>query len=301
MVLYQEGGFMKKCIKSLISTAGLLGLLLSFNPVTAATTIEIETVFNWAENSYPELFPNHQTTQLVDPWAFRFYPETGIYTGVKDNEVFVLGGPWGTDNPTFIDTLPNLFAQIQGTGGNGSVPACSDTSTIPQGMVITQSGNVVNITTNGQCIIIPESENTNFCEPPPALRATGISILNTNNVNSFQTTGITLDLPPGFPDPLSTFAQNSSICIINAEEELANLVVNSNICFDMTDQLSSFSDLPGVTINPPITVTTITSSTNQRVSDCFATNAAFITDIFTGESWMNMNGHFVRTGTSSGF
>ncbi|MCW5618368.1 MAG: hypothetical protein KIS65_04035 [Nitrosomonas sp.] len=291
---------MNKCMKSFISTAGFLGLLLSFSPAISATTSQIETLFNWAENTFPELFPDHQITQMVDPWAFRHYPATGIYAGVKNDEVFVLGGPWGTDNPTFIDTLPNLLTQIEGTGGNGSVPACNDTSAIPQGMVVTQSGNVVNITTNGQCIKIPDPENTNFCEPPASLQATGISILSTNNVNSFQTTGITLSLPPGVPDPLSVFAQTSSSCIINAQEELTDLIVNSNICFDMTDQYSSLSGLPGITISPPVTITTVTSSVNQRVPDCFTTNAAFITDIYTGESWVNTNGNFVPI-PNSGF
>lgn len=278
---------------------GLLGLLLSVNPATAATTNEIETLFNWAENTYPELFPDHQITQTVDPWIFRHYPATGIYAGVNNNEVFVLGGPWGLGSPTFIDTLPNLLAQIQGTGGNGSVPACNNTVVIPDGMVITQNGNIVNITTNGQCIKIPDSENTNFCEPPAPHHPTGISILSTNTVSSSQITGITTDLPvlPGL-DLFNVFSQNSSSCIINAQEELTNLVVNSNVCFDMTDQLSDLTEIPGVTITPPVTVTTATSSTHERVSDCFATNAAFITNIYTGESWMNFNGNFIPTGSS---
>ncbi|MBX3639653.1 MAG: hypothetical protein KF888_03940 [Nitrosomonas sp.] len=291
---------MNKCMKSFISTAGFLGLLLSFSPAISATTSQIETLFNWAENTFPELFPDPQITQMVDPWAFRHYPATGIYAGVKNDEVFVLGGPWGTDNPTFIDTLPNLLTQIEGTGGNGSVPACNDTSAIPQGMIVTQSGNVVTITTNG-CIKIPDTESTNFCEPPTPLQPTGISILSTNNVNPLQTTGITISLPPDSPlNPLSAFTQNSSSCIINAQEELTELIVNSNICFDMTDQYSSLSGLPGITISPPVTITTVTSSVNQRVADCFATKAAFITDIYTGESWVNTNGNFVPI-PNSGF
>lgn len=293
---------MKHCIKSITSTACLLVLLFSFNPATAATTPQIETLFNWAENTFPELFPDHQITQTVDPWVFRFYPATGIYAGVKNDEVFVLGGPWGTENPTFIDTLPSLLAQIQGSGGNGSVPACSDTATIPEGMVITQSGNVVNITTNGQCIVVSNPENTNFCEPPAPSQPTGISILSTNNVNSFQTTGITLNLPPNLPNPLDFFTQNTATCIINAQEALTSQVVNSNICLDITDQLSQLSGFPGVTISPPVTITTVTSSTNQRVADCFATSAAFITDIFSGESWVNVNGSFVpASSVGSGF
>ncbi|SES88628.1 hypothetical protein SAMN05216326_10619 [Nitrosomonas marina] len=293
---------MKQYTRAWVSAACLLGLLFSVNPVAAATTNEIETVFNWAENNYPELFPEHRTTQMIDPWAFRFYPSTGIYTGIKNDEVYVLGGPWGADSPTFIATLPSLLSQIQGTGGNGSVPACDSTAELPQGMVITQNGNVVNITTNGQCIVLPNSpENTNFCEPLAPPQPTGISVLSTVNTTSFQTTGITIDLP-GFPNPLDTFAQDTSSCIINAQEDADNLVVNSNICFDVTNQFSSLPSVPGISINPPITVSTVSSSTSQRVPDCFATAASFITDAYTGETWINVNGSFVpSTDLGSGF
>ncbi|SER34164.1 hypothetical protein SAMN05421690_102019 [Nitrosomonas sp. Nm51] len=157
---------MKQCTRAWISTAYLLGLLFSPSPLSAAATSEIETVFNWAENNFPGLFPEHRTTQIIDPWAFRFYPSTGIYTGIKNDAVYVLGGPWGTDSPTFIATLPNLLTQIQSEGGNGSVPACRGTTEIPQSMVLTQSGSVVNITTNGQCVVIDDPESADFCESP---------------------------------------------------------------------------------------------------------------------------------------
>ena len=285
---------MKLYIKSLISSFCLLGFLCSVTPVYATTTNEIETVFNWAENNFPELFPNHQTTQMIDPWAFRFYPSTSIYVGVNNNQVYVLGGPWGMESPTLVGSLSNVLAQIQGTNGNGNVPACSSTADIPQGMVITQSGNVVNITTNGQCLTIPDPENSNFCETPAPSEPTGISVLSTVNITSFATTGITIDLM-GFPNPLDSFAQNSSSCIINAPAESANLIVNSDICFDMTNQFSGIPSVPGITINPPVTVSTVSSSTNQQVSDCFATNASTIFDAFTDETWVNVNGNFVPT------
>ncbi|MCP5243532.1 MAG: hypothetical protein H6940_08905 [Burkholderiales bacterium] len=292
---------MKRNIKTWVATVCLFGSLFGINPASAATTSEIETVFNWAENNFPELFPEHRTTQMIDPWAFRFYPSTGIYTGIKNDEVYVLGGPWGTASPTFIATLPNLLGQIQGEGGNGSVPACSETSDLPQGMVVTQSGNVVNITTNGQCIVIDNPESADFCEAPIPLNPTGISVLSTVEVTSFQTTGITID-SPGFPNPLDSFMQNSSSCIIEAPAEMVNLVVNSNVCYDLTNQLSLLPSGFGITIDPPVTVTTVSSSISQQVSDCFASDAAVINNLVTGETWVNTNGSFVPVpNTSSSF
>lgn len=282
---------MKKYIKSLIASLCLFGVLVG-NPVSAATTNEIETVFNWAENHFTELFPNHQATRTIEPWRFRFYPTTGIAIGVNNDDFFVLGGPWGLESPTFIDTMPNILALIEGTNGNGNVPACSNTVELPAGMVITQSGNVVNITTNGQCIEVSNPENANFCEPPTPTQPTGISVLSTTNITSFLTSGIIID-SPGIPNPLNSFAQSVSSCVINAQTDAVNLVVNSDICFDATNEFSNLSDFPGITVNPPITIAIASTSTSQQVSDCFATNATTIADTLTGETWVNVNGNFV--------
>lgn len=281
-------------MKSLVLAFSMLTLLGGVNLASATTTPEIETLLNWAEDQFSQLFPNHQATQMIDPWAFRYYPSTDIYAGVNNNEVFVLGGPWGIDSPTFIDTLPNLLAQIPGSGGSGSVPACSSTAEIPAGMVVTQSGNVVNVTTNDQCIVLPE--NTNFCEPPAQSEPTGISVLSNVNITSSQTTGVTIDLP-GIPDPIDLIAQNFSSCIVNASVDAVNLIVNSDVCFDVTSQ---FSDTPsgfGITINPPVTFAVVSTNDSQVVSDCFATNAASVSDAFTGETWVkDASGNFVSTG-----
>ena len=279
-------------VKSFVLTFFCVFILFgNVNLVSSATTSEIETLFNLAENQFPELFPNHRATQMIDPWAFRFYPSTGIYAGVKNNEVFVLGGPWGTDSPTFIDTLSNLLIELQSSGGNGGVPACSNIAETPAGMVITQSGNVVNITTNGQCIPLPE--NTNFCEPPRQSQPTGVSVLSNINITSSQTTGITID-QPGIPNPLSSLAQGFSSCTINAP--LENQVISMDACFDITNQLSNIPSGFGVTVNPPVTFKMVGTTTTQVVADCFTTDAAIVSDAFTGESWAKVNGNFVSLG-----
>jgi hypothetical protein len=88
-----------------------LALLGNMNLAVANTAEDAEKIFNWAENSYPSIFPGHSATQSVLPWLFRFYSATGIYAGVNtDNQnVYVLGGPFGHESPTFIDALHNLL------------------------------------------------------------------------------------------------------------------------------------------------------------------------------------------------
>jgi len=103
---------MKNITKHPILSICSLMLLVSFSATRADTTSDTETILNWAESTYPGLFPTREATQNINPWLFRHYPETGIYAGVNlnDNGVYVLGGPW--EEATFIDTLANVFRPL---------------------------------------------------------------------------------------------------------------------------------------------------------------------------------------------
>jgi hypothetical protein len=63
-------------------------------------------------------------------------------------------------------------------------------------------------------------------------------------------------------------------------------IINTDICYDITNTFSSFSGIPGITITPPVTTSLVSTATSQIVSDCFATNADSIFDLFTEESWI---------------
>ena len=155
---------MKQSIKKFILSTCTVTLMGGAHFASADINSDTETLLNWAENTYRDLFPSHQVTQNIDPWIYRFYPETGIYAGVNrgDNSAYVLGGPYGS-TPTRVAGLQELIAQIIDSGGNTSIPAC-DTSGAPAGLTYTQSGNVVNISTGGACVALPN--NNNFCSTP---------------------------------------------------------------------------------------------------------------------------------------
>ena len=69
------------------------------------------------------------------------------------------------------------------SGGNGNIAAC-DTSTVPTGIVYSQSGSVVTVTSNGQCI--PADLTTNICQVPQQTTASGISMLSSNTALPHQ-------------------------------------------------------------------------------------------------------------------
>ena len=286
---------MKNTLKKLAMGAYAIILSGHFHLAAAEISSDTETLLNWAENTYPGYFPNHQATQSIEPWLFRYYPDTGIYAGVNknDNNVYVMGGPWG-GNPTIISPLADLIAQINNSGGSGSIPACN-TASAPTGLTYTQSGNVVNVTTNGSCIALPTSNS--LCQIPQQTAASGISVLTSTNVISSAINGITISIP-GIPNPFESLVSNFTSgkhCTVNAPAEAANLIVNSDTCFDITNSFGVLPEgIPGVTITPPVTFALKDTVTSRTVADCFATDAESIYDAFTNETWIKEGGSFVK-------
>lgn len=287
---------MKQHMKFLLASACILVLLGKANFAAADLAGDTERLLNWAETTFPQYFPSHQGTQSIEPWLFRFYPESQIYAGVNksDNNVYVLGGAFG-GSPTQIDSLANLMAQVNNSGG-GSITGC-DTSTVPAGISYSQSGNVVTVTTGGHCVPAPDLSNSNLCKPPKQTAPSGISLLGTNTVSSSQITGISVT---GFPIDIKQIVDataNVKHCTKNAPVETANIIVNSDLCFDVTTAITSVipPGTPGIVTNPPVLYSTKGTFTAQTVADCFTTDASTVTDAFTGESWFrNKNGSFEK-------
>jgi hypothetical protein len=172
-----------------------------------------------------------------------------------------------------------------------------DTTNIPAGISYSQSGNVVTVTTNGQCIVLPP--DTNLCEVPDQSSATGISVLTSTSVTSSSWSGITLNVPlSSLPfNPLEYLTSGFKICTINAPADESNLVVNMNVCMDITadtqESLQPLVEDGSVTITPPLTVATNSTMTNQVVASCFDTDAMFIEDAHTHQTWFRQNGEFI--------
>jgi hypothetical protein len=94
-----------------------------------------EQLLNYAESTFPNFFPVHQTTGTYDPFLFRYYPQTGVYVGVvvKANMgftldgVYVMGGPFG-NAPMYVGQLSTFITPVDpGTGGpTGPNNGCYD-------------------------------------------------------------------------------------------------------------------------------------------------------------------------------
>lgn len=54
-------------------------------------------LMDWAETQFPGLFPGHQANRSLDPYVYRFYPDSGNYLGVGNGDIYlagpIVGGP----------------------------------------------------------------------------------------------------------------------------------------------------------------------------------------------------------------
>lgn len=53
--------------------------------------LDATLLFDWAERTYPQFFPSHQSNLESAPYTYRYYPETGNYVGVAGDGVYILG------------------------------------------------------------------------------------------------------------------------------------------------------------------------------------------------------------------
>lgn len=61
----------------------------------AMTEPKLDQLYDWAEETYPEFFPSPQVSVTIEGYYARHYPTTDIYLGAKDNQVYVVGEPFG--------------------------------------------------------------------------------------------------------------------------------------------------------------------------------------------------------------
>ncbi|MBY0474112.1 MAG: hypothetical protein K2Q13_03510 [Nitrosomonas sp.] len=286
-------------MKQIILFTCTFALLGNICFVFATTASDTEKLLNWAENTHREIFPSHQATQNIEPWLFRYYPESNVYAGVNknDNNVYVMGGPWG-NSPILINTLSSMITQVNNSGGNSGIAACDITNALA-GVSYSQSGNVVTMTTNGTCVQAPDLTNTNLCKVPQQTTASGISLLGSNTITSSSIEGLSTSIP-GLPNPFQAIvdaAADVKHCTINAPAETANLVVNSDLCLDITTVLTdTLAGLPvdGIVLTPPVKYITKGTYRTEGVTDCFATDAMSINDAYTGDVWIKQNGNFIK-------
>ena len=200
-------------------------------------------------------------------------------TNVLSMPSIVVGGIAFTNVKVTVGGV--ISFSVVSTTPPASAASCSAASA-PAGFNYSQSGNTITVTTNG-CVALP---TTGICNPT-ATQATGVNVLVTQNTQSFKLTGIVMNIP-GLPNPFDAMASAlgvTSSCIRNAPTGYSSLTVNSNVCYDITQQMGpalTANPSPYITVSNPITMSMQGTTTMQVVADCLTSGAMVITDALTG-------------------
>ncbi len=98
-----------------------------------------EQLLDFAEAVYPEYFPGHPASGLWEGYRYRFYAATAIYLGVRDGQVYVLGGVFGQEVlhvgalTQFITPVVRPLANVDPCAGGGADWALASTPTPTRG------------------------------------------------------------------------------------------------------------------------------------------------------------------------
>lgn len=266
-------------------------LLLSLLTLSAqAAAVSNSQVFAYAEANYADLFNGTGQDGTYLQYSYRYYPATGNYLAVdSNNTIYALGAFTGNEilyvGPVadYTPAITAWEAAQSGSGSGGSDLACG---TAPAGMTYSQSGNTMNVSTNG-CIALPVAGTCN----PQSTTATGLNLLMTISPNStYQMSGITFNMPgiSNLFDSIGSAMATATVCYRNAPSDLANTTINTNVCYDITNEMGasltdpSFSSF--ITVSNPVTITANMSITHQSVADCLTSGASAIYDAHTGQT-----------------
>lgn len=100
----------------------------SIDPLDAANQL-----FNFAQVQFPDLFPGRPATGEALGYFYRHYADTGIYLGVREGQVYVMGGSFGATPlavgslTSFISPQPRILSTLCSAAG-----ARHDVFTTPQ-------------------------------------------------------------------------------------------------------------------------------------------------------------------------
>jgi hypothetical protein len=108
-------------VKKYYYSAFVIFLSINFNIAFASLEDDSNTIFNWAERQYPQIFKTKETTQTFGVWFYRYYSSTGVYVGVNDlSQVHVMGGQFG-DSPLLVGTTSEFLTTINAAGSSGHI------------------------------------------------------------------------------------------------------------------------------------------------------------------------------------
>lgn len=79
------------------------------------------TLVNLATQAFPDMFGQASTWRLYEGFHFKHFNSSGVFVGVRGDELYLLGGPFG-DTVTYQGKISDAIAVVQGASGGAAGP-----------------------------------------------------------------------------------------------------------------------------------------------------------------------------------
>lgn len=207
-------------------------------------------LMDYGESAYPTLFPGHPATASFTPFAYRYYPQTGMYLGVVVSDapgyrfggVYVMGGRFGTA-PTYAGLVTDFIAPvapgpaftdaISGASLPSGASAFNLTRVHISGLELTDATVVFSSAGNPQAVLVPNVDAPGEFWLPVTLSRTsgtvsvvksGATIASTQlTLVPFETSGVPGEAAMNFLQA-SSFAMAQSIAERTAARQAPEVV-----------------------------------------------------------------------------
>lgn len=187
----------------------------SVDPVDAANQL-----LDFAEVYYPDYFPGHPVTGTALGYVYRHYESTGLYLGVRDGEVYVLGGVFGNEvvdvGPLtrFITPQPRVLSTACSTGsryGSFATPLAA----VGRNAAVTVAGCSTTIAavqwrqTSGPVVALVADKTQTLSFDPPAPGSYAFEATVTDPAGAVSTVTATLQAAAAATSPVGVTVRAS--------------------------------------------------------------------------------------------
>jgi len=164
-------------------------------------------LFEFAQVYYPEYFPGTPATASALGYLYRHYESTGIYLGVRDDQVYVLGGLFGSEVlhvgalTQYIQPRPRVASQLCASG-TGAARYATPTPQVGKNAGLTLAGCSGAIASvqwrqlSGPSVPLPADKTQTLSFDPPEPGSYGFEVRYRDSLGLERTEQQTLQVAP---------------------------------------------------------------------------------------------------------
>lgn len=155
--------------------------------------VSVTELFDWAEVRYRDLFPSHRDNQSLEPYTYRYYPETGNHVAVAGDQIYVQG-PLSGGALLYVGTLAEYTCTVSPDACAGVQPCTAPASWAVAGSTCTPN--------EGQPKQIASGSNYTFVDSTGASRGQASHSCSNGSLTLLQ---------PAQCEPLPAIACNTHV------------------------------------------------------------------------------------------